>query len=119
MVGVLFSRCGEGWLWVSRGSSGLRGDPPSVAPSEAQRAGHLKMPLRFPILEALRKIGAMAYALRHADHRISQVSHHCRLLFYPGAVLGVPKLRYAPVSMTNGILTTLSRAAAIRQAHNL
>ena len=77
MVGALFSRCGEGWLWVSRGSSGLRGDPPSVAPSEAQRAGHLKMPLRFPILEALRKIGAMAYALRHANHRISQASHHC------------------------------------------
>ena len=74
MVGALFSRCGEGWLWVSRGSSGLRGDPPSVAPSEAQRAGHLKMPLRVPILEALRKIGAMAYALRHADHRISQVT---------------------------------------------
>ena len=32
MVGVLFSRCGEGWLWVSRGSSGLRGDPPVWRP---------------------------------------------------------------------------------------
>ena len=39
MVGVLFSRCGEGWLWVSQGSSELRGDPPSMAPTHRQRDG--------------------------------------------------------------------------------
>ena len=41
-----------------------------MAPSEAQRAGHLKKPLKFRSSEALKKIGAMAYALRHGSEAV-------------------------------------------------
>ena len=41
-----------------------------MAPSEAQRAGHLKKPLKFRSSEALKKIGVMAYALRHGSEAV-------------------------------------------------
>ena len=52
VVGALLSRCGEGRLGVSQGSSELGGDPPDMAPTHRQRAAHLEMPLRDPILRA-------------------------------------------------------------------
>ena len=45
MVGVLFSRWGEGWLWVSQESSRFRGDPPGMAPTHRQRDGAPQKPL--------------------------------------------------------------------------
>ena len=39
VVGALLSRCGEGRLGVSQGSSELGGDPPDMAPTHRQRAG--------------------------------------------------------------------------------
>ena len=77
MVGVLFSRCGEGWLWVSRGSSGLRGDSPGVAPSEAQRAGHLKKPQVGSFFPAPRCLFPTTHARRHEIYGVAQACHHC------------------------------------------
>ena len=54
-VGALLSRCGEGWLGVSGGCSELGRRHPDMAPSEAQRAGHLKKPLKVPILGSPQK----------------------------------------------------------------
>ena len=75
------ARCSLG---VERGGCGYREGlrdcaaiPPVWRPLRRSARGTSKCRSEFRSSEALRKIGAMAYALRHADHRISQVSHHC------------------------------------------
>ena len=80
MVGVLFSRWGEGWLWVSQESSRFRGDPPGMALTHRQRDGapqkaadcpyFLRDTYTFPV------IFLMAYVLRHDPTKKIQVCHH-------------------------------------------
>ena len=86
MVGVLFSRWGEGWLWVSQESSRFRGDPPGMAPTHRQRDGAPQKAAHCPYFLRDTYTFPVIFLMTSADvvevPQLLDLCQHCRRVLF-------------------------------------